>query len=264
MRSLIVLMSFLVTSAMADVTAKSWLVADADGAIIESANADDVRPIASITKLLTAMVVLDAAQDLEQKIPMSHRLHDALPKNKHLTRREVLYLSMVKSDNRAAQTLCEQYPGGFGACIAAMNTKMMSLGMENSRVFEPTGLDRRNVSTAQDLLRLVVAARSYPEIVRASQTAAVHIRSQVTYRVKKKKHRAWVTTERELAFYNTNPLVRTGSEGVVVSKTGYTAPAGGCIALLMNGRVVIVLGSRNTRTRIPEARYLSRITTRQI
>lgn len=261
MRILIAVLLLAANLAYADVTAKSWLVADTDGSVIESVNANDVRPIASITKLLTTMVVLDAAQDLDQRIPLSHRLRDALPRNKMLSRREVLYLSMVKSDNRAAQTLCEQYPGGFDACIASMNAKLMSLGMVNSRVFEPTGLDRRNVSTAEDLARLVLAARSYPEIVRASQTAAVHIRSQVTYRVKKKRRRTWVTAERDLAFYNTNPLVRTGGEEVVISKTGYTTPAGGCIALLMNDRVVIVLGSRNTYTRIPEARYLSRIST---
>jgi D-alanyl-D-alanine endopeptidase (penicillin-binding protein 7) len=251
-------------STRADVTAKSWLVADNNGHVISSANADQVRPIASITKLLTVMVVLDAAQDLDQMIPMSHHLQDALPKDKYLSRREVLYLAMVKSDNRAAQTLCEQYTGGFDACIGAMNAKMASLGMENSRVYEPSGLDRRNVSTAQDLSRLVLAARDYPEIVRASQTAAVHIRSQVTYRVVHKKQRRWVTAKRLLAFYNTNPMVRTGDQSVLISKTGWTNPAGGCIALMRNDRVVIVLGSRNTHTRIPEARYLSNLGSQEI
>ena len=264
MRYLISLLLFLASPVWANVSAKSWLVAHPDGSVIESANAEDVRPIASITKLLTAMVVLDANQDLGQPIPLSHRLRDALPKDKFLPRRDVLYLSLVKSDNRAAQTLCEQYPGGFGACVAAMNAKFSSLGMLNSRVFEPTGLDSRNVSTARDLARLVLAARDYPEIVKASQTGAVEIKTQVRHAIGKKKNRRWRVTEKIIAFYNTNPLVRLNTESVIVSKTGYTTPAGGCIALLMNERVVIVLGSRSTRSRIPEARFLSRIGARSL
>lgn len=243
----------------ADVTAKSWLVADESGQIIDSRNPDDIRPIASITKLLTAMVVLDAGQSQSEMIPLSHRLSDAFPRDKSLTRKEVLYLSLVKSDNRAAQTLCEQYTGGFDACIAAMNNKLMSLGMTNSRVVEPTGLDARNVSTSSDLVKLVLAAKHYPDIVDASQTPSVDIRTPVRQKVKHGKKRRWIVVDRVLAFHNTNPLVRRGSETVQVSKTGFTSVAGGCIALLMNNRVVIVLGSRNTRTRIPEARQLSYI-----
>ena len=254
-----------VSSARADyVTAKSWLVADGQGQVIEATDPDRVRPIASITKLLTAIVVLDAKQDLAERIPLSHRLSDALPRDAVLTRQQVLDLALVKSDNRAAMTLCERFPGGFDACVASMNAKLASLGMENSRVYEPTGLDRRNVSTAEDLVKLVLAAKSYPEIIRASQTPAVHIWSKVKYRTGKRKQRRWVTEEKNLAFYNTNPMVRNRDSNVVVSKTGFTTPAGGCIALMIDDRVVVVLGSRNTRTRIPEARYLALRTAQEI
>lgn len=245
--------------AVAQVTAKSWLVADDQGRIIDSAQPGEVRPIASITKLITALVVLDGGQDLDQLIPLSSKIHDALPRNKHLSRREVMYLALVKSDNRAAQTLCEQYSGGFGACIAAMNAKMASLGMENSRVFEPTGLDRRNVSTAHDLMKLVLAAVRYPEIVEASRTASVHIWTNFTKLIKKKRRRQRIVVSGLAAFHNTNPLVRTGAEPILVSKTGYTSAAGGCLATLMKDRVVIVLGSRNTHTRISEAQRLSHL-----
>lgn len=241
------------------VTAKAWLVADAAGQVIDSSNSSVVRPIASITKLVTAMVVLDANQPLAQMIPLSQQLEDALPRDKVLSRREVLYLALVKSDNRAALTLCEQYPGGLKACVIAMNRKMIDLGMQNSRVVEPTGLDVRNVSTADDLARLVLATKGYPDIVDASQTASVDIRTPIKQVVGKRNRRRWVTVERTVSFQNTNPLVRNGGEAVVISKTGFTNPAGGCIALLMNNRVVIILGSKNTHTRIPEAQLLSRL-----
>jgi serine-type D-Ala-D-Ala endopeptidase (penicillin-binding protein 7) len=242
----------------ADVTARSWLVADASGTIIRDSHSQDVRPMASITKLITAMVVLDRAQSLDQKIPMSHHLWDALPKNHMLTRREALYLALVKSSNRAALTLCEQYPGGVSHCLAAMNAKFRELGMYHSHVNDATGLDKGNVSTARDLAKLVLAARDYPDIVRASQMPEVEIRTQVPT-TKKRSQKSRGIREKILSFRNTNPLVRLGLDDVVVSKTGYTSLAGGCIALLMNDRVVIVLGSRDTRTRIPEAQHLSRI-----
>lgn len=226
-------------------SAKSWLVSDIRGQVIRGEDIDAVRPIASITKLMTAMIVLDAKQDLDEYIELSRKLHNKLPAKIKLTRRTLIEMSLVKSDNRASMTLCEHYPGGFDACIRSMNRKASALDMSKTEFHDPTGLDNRNVSTARDLVNLVKAARSYGLIVDSSQKAQV--------KVSVRKY--W------LIFNNTNPMVVKNPKHVMVSKTGYTTPAGGCIVLLLDtahgDRVVVVLGSKNTRTRIPEAEFIA-------
>lgn len=214
------------------ITAKSWLVADGTGKIIQSENSTELRSIASITKLMTAMVVLDAHQNLSEKIGK-------------YTRGELLQLALVHSDNKAAQTLCEHYVGGTPACITAMNAKALYLGMANTRYIEPTGLSIFNVSTAEELITLVLVAQNYPEIVAAAKTSQVKIRL--------KKH--W------LVFNNTNPIIGKRYE-FIVSKTGYIRASGGCIVMMLDTdvgrRIVVVLGSKNTRTRIPEAEFIAK------
>jgi D-alanyl-D-alanine carboxypeptidase len=226
-------------------TAKSWLVSDSDGKIVQSENIDEVRSIASITKLLTVITVLDAHQDLDQQLELSTKLRDRLPrKGQTLSRGTLIELAMVNSDNRAAQTLCEHYPGGFEACVIAMNAKLISLGMIHSRVFEPTGLDARNQSTARDLIQLVRAGRHYQPIVDAAKKTRIEIK------VKKK----W------LIFPQTNSLVGK-TQRVIVSKTGWITASGGCLAMMiatdLGDRVVVVMGSKSTRTRIPEAEFIA-------
>jgi D-alanyl-D-alanine endopeptidase (penicillin-binding protein 7) len=225
-------------------TAKSWLVSDITGKIIASENIDDVRPIASITKLLTAMVVLDAQQNMDEAVTL-------VPGTKKrpglaFTRRQLMEMSLVHSDNRASFALCDHYPGGRDACITAMNNKAHGLGMTQTSVSDPTGLDNRNVSTARELVLLARAARTYGAIVDAGKQQRVEIK------LKKK----W------LFFNNTNPMIGKDRR-VVISKTGFTSPAGGCIVLLLDtelgDRVVVVLGSKNTRTRIPEAEFISKM-----
>lgn len=203
------------------VTAQAWIVAHSNGQVIHSVNADQVRSIASITKLMTTMVVLDAAQPLSQRL------------GRH-TRRELIQLAMIRSDNWAADQLCQHYPGGRQACVAAMNRKAESLGMVNTRFVDPTGLGVMNISTGQDLIHLVRAARDYAEIRTDSQ-------------------QPWVRIGREIV-YNTNRIVNSD---FLVSKTGYIRAAGGCVVMMLDTwigqRIVILLGSRNTQTRIPEA-----------
>ena len=235
------------------VTAKSWLVADADGKIIKGENTTVVRPVASISKLVTAMIVLDAKQDLNEKLTFkkfkSKHRHSKNKKEKEdrshmLTRGQLLDLAIVHSDNHATNILCMNYPGGTNDCISAMNFKVARLGMMHTSMFDPTGLDNRNTSTAEDLIILVRAARAYPEIVSASKLSTVKIQ------LRKK----W------LIFNNTNPMIGKDHR-IVVSKTGFTSPAGGCIVMGMDTevgqRTVVVLGSKNTRTRIPEAEFIS-------
>jgi D-alanyl-D-alanine endopeptidase (penicillin-binding protein 7) len=212
------------------ISAKSWVVADVNGKIIKGANTNDLRSIASITKLMTAMVVLDANQNLDEKI-------------NDISRRQHLRLALIRSNNDSSDLLCEHYPGGYQACVDAMNAKARSLKMRDTSFVDASGLDDDNVSTSSSLIKLVLAAQTYPLIVKSSQTPKMRIKLDEGY----------------YSYKNTNPLV---SKKFIVSKTGYIRAAGGCIALLMDTnkgrRVVVILGSKNTHTRIPEVKHLVR------
>ena len=221
-------------------TAQSWLVADDNGLILEGSHTTDVRSIASITKLMTSMVVLDGGQSLSEIIPK--KLY-----NRKFTRQELLNLAIIKSDNNAAKMLCEYYPGGIFKCVEAMNNKANLLQMHSSTFTDPTGLFNTNVSTAEDLIKLVMAAKNYPTIVDASNT------STIQWQINKKKY---------AIFHNTNRLVGTGID-FIVSKTGWITASGGCIVMMLKGeqgiRTVVLLGSKNTKTRIPEAYMVSKL-----
>jgi D-alanyl-D-alanine endopeptidase (penicillin-binding protein 7) len=213
------------------ITAKSWLVADGKGQIIDGENTKQQRSIASITKLITAMVVLDAKQDLDEYI-------------KPYTRREMIQLALVKSDNQSSLDLCKHYPGGSALCVSAMNAKVESLGLRHTHFVESSGLSIMNVSTAEDLIKVVIEASKYNEIVLAART------SEVKIKIRKK----W------FIFHNTNPIIGKRHD-FVVSKTGFINASGGCIVLMMDTeigrRIVVVLGSKNTHTRIPEAEFIA-------
>ena len=214
-----------------NLTAQSWIVADYKGKIIDGENIEQVRSIASITKLITVMVVLDANQDLEEVI----KLH---------SRKELISLALIKSDNQAAQLLCDNYPTGRSGCVSAMNTKVHIMGLSNTKFIDPTGLGIMNISTASELVSIVLEAQKYPEIVEASKS------SQVKIQIKKK----W------LVFNNTNPIIGK-RHNFIVSKTGYIRASGGCIVMMLDTdigrRIVVVLGSKNTHTRIPEAEFIA-------
>ena len=232
--SLLVLLTFLYNGQAnsTTITAQSWLVADESGRIIQSENIDQQRAVASITKLMTAMVVLDAHQKLDEQIGK-------------YTRAETIQLALVHSDNKAAETLCRYYPNGRDACIKSMNLKAKLLGMKHTHYVEPTGLSVFNVSTASDLIKLIIAAKEYTEVVEAAHTP------QVKIKIKKR----W------FFFNNTNPIIGKRHE-FIVSKTGYINASGGCIAMMLDTeigrRIVIVLGSKNTHTRIPEAEFIAK------
>jgi D-alanyl-D-alanine endopeptidase (penicillin-binding protein 7) len=228
------------------ITAKSFLVADNQGQVILEKNADRTQPIASITKLMTAIIVLNAHQDLSEELKLdfkkSNVYHTRLPHTlKTLSRGELLQLAIIKSDNFAAWTLCANYPGGIDRCIAEMNHEALEFGMYSTHFTDPTGLDEGNVSNARDLVKLVLVASRHPEITEASGKPLVSI--QV-------KKRWW-------DFWNTNSLVRRNNDQIIVSKTGYIHESGGCVVMLLDTnigqRVIVLLGSKNTRTRIPEA-----------
>jgi D-alanyl-D-alanine endopeptidase (penicillin-binding protein 7) len=215
------------------ITAKSWLVADGKGKIIDGDRTSQQRSIASITKLITAMVVLDAKQDLDEYI-------------KPYTRGEMIQLALVKSDNQSSLDLCKHYPGGSFQCVRAMNDKVKSLGLTKTQFVESSGLSLMNVSTAEELITIVMEAAKYPEIIQAART------SEVKIKIRKK----W------FVFRNTNPIIGQRHD-FVVSKTGFINASGGCIVLMIDTdvgrRIVVVLGSKNTHTRIPEAEFIATI-----
>lgn len=222
-----------------NILAKSWLIADGNGTILQSENIEIQQPIASITKLMTAMVVLDAHPDLTLVL-------DKKLRGLSVTRGQLINLAVIKSDNQAAKMLCEYYHRGYKTCIDDMNHKAQVLGMHDTRFADSSGLDNNNVSTPRDLIRLLLAAEKYPEIIFASNQAVGEL-----IKKKKKKFVKWRYT-------NTNPLV--AKYNVVVSKTGYVRASGGCLVMsvMLNGnkKLFVVLNSKTTRTRIHDMETL--------
>jgi D-alanyl-D-alanine endopeptidase (penicillin-binding protein 7) len=231
MRVLILSVLLFASNAFAiNITAQSWLETDDQGNLIEGYNITEVRSIASITKLMTVMAVIDNNQNMQQKLGK-------------YTREQHIQLALVKSDNNSAKVLCDNFPGGRFECIRYMNEKAIYLGMLRTKFVEPTGLSPMNISTALDLLRLVFEASHYSEITQASRTAVLTIK----------------TGKQSQSFNNTNPIVGK-RHSFIVSKTGTTNAAGGCIVMMLDTdvgrRIVIVLGSKNGKVRIPEAEFI--------
>ncbi|MDO8991046.1 MAG: D-alanyl-D-alanine endopeptidase [Sideroxyarcus sp.] len=216
---------------------------------IYSKNADHVVPIASITKLMTAMVVLDAKLPMDEPISISAEDRDHLKGTKSrmrngmtVTRDELMKLALMASENRAAAALARTYPGGTPVLLAMMNAKARELGMNSTQFFDPTGLRSTNVSTAQDLVKMVMAAQNYPDIQRYSTSHS---------------HTVQVDDRRSLRFSNTNPLVKNSKWEIGLSKTGYISEAGRCLvmqATITDRPVVIVLlDSWGKLTRVGDA-----------
>lgn len=212
-------------------------------------NSDALAPIASITKLMTAMVVLDAQLPLDEEISIAvadidtlKGTHSRLRIGMSLARGELLKLALMASENRAAAALTRTYPGGANAAIAAMNAKARELGMQNTRFLDPTGLSSSNVSTANDLVKMVAAAREYPLIHQHTTTAS---------------HSVDGWRGREMRFVNTNPLVKNASWDIGVSKTGYISEAGRCLVMEATIRqrpvIIVLLDSWGKHTRIGDA-----------
>jgi len=212
-------------------------------------NADKIVPIASITKLMTAMVILDANLPLDEPISIEAEDRDRLKGTRSrmsngmtLTRGELLKLALMASENRAAAALARTYPGGTQVVLAMMNAKARELGMDSTRFTDPTGLRSENVSTAQDLVKMVMAAQRY-ELIHQYSTSHSHIVD--------------VDGRRSLRFSNTNPLVRNASWEIGLSKTGYISEAGRCLVMqakiLQRPVVIVLLDSWGKRTRVGDA-----------
>ncbi|WP_421225989.1 D-alanyl-D-alanine endopeptidase [Aeromonas enteropelogenes] len=208
-----------------DIRSSSALVVDVNtGKTLYQKNATKVRPIASITKLMTALVVLDARQDLAQTLTIDKEdldrvkhTHSRIRMGTKVTRRDALHLALMSSENRMASALARHYPGGRSAFIRAMNNKARQLGMRQTHFYDATGLSTRNVSTAQDLGKLVTAAYRQPLIRQFTQDEHREMRFQ--------------TPSYNLMFNNTNPLVKNPDWDVRLSKTGFTDEAGRCLVM---------------------------------
>ena len=228
------------------------LVQDAvSGETVFGKNTGAVLPIASITKLMTALVILDAAQPLDEMIELTvadRRLERSsasrLAVGNKLSRADLLHLALMSSENRAAHAVARAYPGGLPACVKAMNAKARALGMKSAHFTDPTGLSSGNVSDAADLAKLVAAAAANPTIrsysISASHTVAVgrHL----------------------LEFRNTNSLVKKADWDVVLQKTGYTSDAGQCLVMKTVIRerpvLIVLLNSFGKYTRVADARRI--------
>jgi D-alanyl-D-alanine carboxypeptidase/D-alanyl-D-alanine endopeptidase (penicillin-binding protein 7) len=254
----IALMS-LSTAALADVRLGSQsvlVVEDGTGKILLEKNANTVVPIASLTKLMTAMVVLDSKLDMDERISIDKEDVDRLknstsrvPVGATLSRGELLQLALMSSDNRAAASLARTYPGGPTAFKAAVNAKIRTLGMSQTRIAEPTGLSPQNTSTAADLVKMASAAAAYPEITRLTTD---------TREVMKIKGRA-------VEYHNTNRLVGAKGWDIGLSKTGYTEEAGRCLIMRITAAgknaTVVLLNAKANSARLMDALNIRRFIT---
>jgi serine-type D-Ala-D-Ala endopeptidase (penicillin-binding protein 7) len=230
------------------------LVQDAEsGETLFDKNSETVLPIASITKLMTAVVVLEHNLDLHEQVVItkedltstrSSRIRGRLRPGSALTRDELLLLSLMASDNRAAAALARTFPGGTEAFVAAMNDEAERLGLQDTRFAEPTGLSSDNVSTAQDLARLVKVAHGYPLIREYSTRPSAHVRARGG----------------TVGFSNTNSLVRSNKWDIELSKTGYISAAGRCLVMHLRvasrDLIVVLLDSYGKHSRIGDAQRI--------
>jgi D-alanyl-D-alanine endopeptidase (penicillin-binding protein 7) len=225
------------------------IVDQSDSSVLYSRRSDVAAPIASITKLMTALVVLDAKQPLDEPLAIT-RDEAVLPKCRGsrlsvgtvLTRGDFMHLALMSSENRAAHALGANYPGGVPAIVKAMNSKAAALGMTTAHFVDPTGLSSDNVASPEDLSKLVLAA---------AQNA--HIREYSTdpsYAVRVRKHL--------VEFHNTDNLVKNPTWNIIVQKTGYISEAGKCLVMeaVIEGRnvIIVLLDSAGRLTRVADAK----------
>jgi D-alanyl-D-alanine endopeptidase (penicillin-binding protein 7) len=215
------------------------------GQIIKGQNVDRVRGLASITKLMTAIVALDHNTDMNKILTLSNKAGSRLPRREY-TRGELFHAMLIKSDNGAAETIAADYPGGRDRFISAMNERAMLMGLKNTHFNDPTGLNIGNVSTADDVANLVVGAAYYPQIRRISTKEE----STILIPIKRK--------ERPVVLSNTNKVLLHEFDSILLSKTGFTNPAGFCVAILieqqvkneLHHQVIVVMGAKNTAQRV--------------
>ncbi|WP_230369035.1 D-alanyl-D-alanine carboxypeptidase family protein [Paludibacterium denitrificans] len=248
----------MVASQMADysvprLNSQSVLVLNGNtGEALYEKNIHQRMPIASISKLMTAMVLLDSELPMEQSVTISDaeidrlkKTHSRLMVGTTLSRKELLLLALMSSENRAAAALARSYPGGTAAFVNRMNRKARSLGMHDTIFYDPTGLDMRNTSTAADLARMVKAAHNYP-LIRAFTTT--------------QEHQIVAANNRLLQYRNSNALVRGGDWDISVQKTGYIQEAGRCMVMQATvgsqPLIIVLLAAGGSSARVNDAKTI--------
>lgn len=230
------------------------VVDDASGKVILEKNANNITPIASLTKLMTAMLVIDSHAAMDEKITVEEADVDKvkhsssrLPVGSTLTRGEMLQIALMSSENRAASALARHYPGGYAAFMAAATAKVKALGMTQTVIVEPTGLSPENVSTAADLMKLAKAASQYKLIreVTSDEAEQLHVR------------------RRDIEFHNTNSLVGKNGWKILLSKTGFTNEAGSClimqILIAKKKATMVILKAKAKSTRLRDIVNIRRL-----
>ena len=229
------------------------VIEDDTGKVLLEKNADRVVSIASLTKLMTAMVVLDAKQDMDEMIAIDRRDVDTLkhstsrvPVGAKISRRDVLQLALMSSDNRAAASLARTFDGGAVGFKAAVRAKIRALGMTQTVIEEPTGLSPANKSTAADLVKMAAAAAAYPTIVEMTTDKKDIVR----------------INGRGVEYRNTNRLVGAKGWDIGLSKTGYTEEAGRCLIMRIKAAgknaTLVMLNAHSSSSRILDALKIRR------
>ncbi len=234
------------------------VISDDTGHVLMSKSPDAIVPIASLTKLMTAMVVLDSKPNMDEKISIEEADVDMLKHSKShvpvgttLTRKEIFELALMSSDNRAAASLARTYPGGNAAFLRAVQAKIKALGLTNTTIKEPTGLSPENTSTAADLGKMAQAAGKYPLIANITTDKSNTIRMN---------GRAYMVK-------NTNHLVGASGWDVLLSKTGFTNEAGHCLIMRIEQAgahaTLVLLNARANSTRVFDALQIRQFLSRQ-
>lgn len=249
----IALFHMVVASAMPFSSQYALVVDENSGTVLFRKNSEVPVPIASLTKLMTAMVILDSKPDMNEIINIDQSDVDTikhsssrLPVGTALPRKVILQLALMCSANRAAAALARTYPGGKNAFVASVRAKLKALGMTNTVIEEPTGLSPNNISTASDLVKMAEAAAKYPDIVRITTNPKDVIR----------------INGRHVQYHNTNRLVGKKGWDILLSKTGYTLEAGRCLIMKIQsiGRdvILVLLNARASSARTYDAMNIRR------
>ena len=231
-------LSVISLSALASLSPATLVYDLSNNRIVTQQGDDTQRPIASLSKLMTAMVVLDSTASMSENLTINRQVATQLPQREY-SRLELLYAMLVKSDNAAAETLAENYPGGRSVFMFMMNLKARDLNLPYTQFVDPSGLSVFNVSTLHEVVAIFKAASQY-ELIRSISTL-----KEIQIPAQKKK--------RAVSFVNTNFNILSQFRDIVVSKTGFTNPAGFCMGLILNRQghefIVIVLGEKNKAQR---------------
>jgi D-alanyl-D-alanine endopeptidase (penicillin-binding protein 7) len=231
----------------------AMIMDDREGVMLYGRNIERQRPIASLTKLMTALVILESGLSLDEPVKLTREDRDRLRGTKSrlgfnavFTRHDLLYAALGASDNRAAAALARTYPGGEEAMFHAMNAKAQQLGMTQTRFVDSSGLNNGNVSTANDLVRLVNETHKHELIQTMTTTPSFRVTDR--------------NTGRQIAFRNTNRLVHRHSWDIALSKTGYTAAAGNCLimqtTIAERPLTIVLLNSWGKLSRYGDARRI--------